>query len=164
MTARRAVPAICAVIAAGALAGCSDSTHGDQQTLKMTQPPDNGGSGSGGAIGNPPSDKNTPPGTGFAFSQPYQDSSHKTVGELDAICIATQPSSGRAINGQCTGTATVPGGTLALNVGGKNIGSNISGAIVGGTGKYAGATGTFTSAEGGGENPSTTDIFNITLP
>ena len=164
MTLRTAVPAICAVIAAAALAGCSDSTHGDQQTLKLTQPGDNGSAGSGGAIGNA-GGRTTAPGSGFAFSQPYQDASHNTVGELDAICIATQPSGESAINGQCTGTATVPGGTLALNVGGKNIGSDISGAIVGGTGKYAGATGTFTSAEtGGGKNPSTTDTFNITLP
>jgi hypothetical protein len=164
MTRRAAIPAICAVIAAGGIAGCSDSTHGDQQTLKLTQPGDNGGGGSGGPIGNPKSEKKIPPGAGFAFSQPYQDSSHQTVGALDAACIATQPSGDRAINGQCTATATVPGGTLALSVGGKNIGSNVSGAIVGGTGKYAGATGTFTSAEGGGKNPTTTDTFEITLP
>jgi hypothetical protein len=38
----------------------------------------------------------------------------------------------------------------------------VTGAIVGGTGKYEGATGSFTSKSlGGGE---TTDTFSITLP
>jgi hypothetical protein len=54
----------------------------------------------------------------------------------------------------------VPDGQLALNVGGE-IAQDVTGAIVGGTGKYEGATGTFTSKSLGGE---TTDTFNITLP
>jgi hypothetical protein len=58
------------------------------------------------------------------------------------------------------------GATLGLNVGGKNIaGGNITGAITGGTGKYAGATGTFTSQKAGsGGNAPNNDTFNITLP
>jgi hypothetical protein len=154
--------AVSALVVAGAVAGCSDSTHGDKQTLKLTEP---GGQGSGGAIGKA-TDKSSPPGSGFAFSTPFQDASGKSVGQIDAMCVATQPSTD-SINGQCTGTATVPGGTLALNVGGKNIGSNITGSIVGGTGKYAGATGTFTSVDAGGGgkgDPSSTDTFEITLP
>jgi hypothetical protein len=157
MRIRTALPAVAVVAAAAALAGCSDSTHGDQQTLKLTEA--GGNQEGGGPIGNA-TNKSTPPGSGFAFYTPLKDSSGKAVGELDAFCIATQPSPEQAVNGQCSGTVTAPGGTLALDVGGKNISNNITGAIVGGTGKYAGATGTFTST--GGEN--STDTFNITLP
>jgi hypothetical protein len=49
---------------------------------------------------------------------------------------------------------------LALNVGGE-IRQDATGAIVGGTGKYEGANGTFTSKSLGGE---TIDTFTITLP
>jgi hypothetical protein len=45
---------------------------------------------------------------------------------------------------------------------GGEISQDVTGAIVGGTGKYEGATGSFTSKSlGGGE---TTDTFSITLP
>jgi hypothetical protein len=138
------------------LAGCSDKTHGSQSTLKLTEP--GGNTGTFAPIGNVTRNK-VPAGSGFAFSSPLQDSSKKKVGELNAVCIATQPSSGQALKGTCSGTAQVPGGSLALNVGGK-IGNGVSGAIVGGTGKYAGATGTFTSV---GQNAQT-DTYNITLP
>jgi hypothetical protein len=145
-----------------ALAGCgSDSTHGSEGTLRLTEP--GGESGSFGAIGHPTRGKLSP-GNGFAFSTPLQDSAKKTVGEVNAICIATQPSSPDAIKGTCSGTATVPGGSFALNVGGKSIGNSVSGAIVGGTGKYAGATGTFSSKPTGGENGSNSDTFSYTLP
>jgi hypothetical protein len=159
---RNAVLGIAAIAGAIAVAGCSDNTHGDQSTLKLVEP--GGNSGTFGIIGQA-AQKSVPPGSGFAFSTPLQDSSKKAVGALDATCIATQPSPGDSVNGQCTGTATVPGGTLALDVGGKDIGSDVAGAITGGTGKYAGATGTFTSqATGGGDNSPSNDTFNITLP
>jgi hypothetical protein len=58
---------------------------------------------------------------------------------------------------------TVPGGDLALNAGG-NVGNGASGSIVGGDGKYAGATGTFTSKPTGGENSPSNDTFSYTLP
>ena len=147
-----------AVAAALALAGCSDSTHGEETTLKLVEPGEESGE-TFGVIGTA-TQKGIKPGNGFAFSSPLQDpSSKKTVGELVATCIATKPSTGETLHGQCSGTAIVPGGTLALNVGG-NAGNNISGAITGGTGKYAGATGTFSSA---GENEQT-DTYSITLP
>ncbi len=44
------------------------------------------------------------------------------MAEINAVCIDTQPTSGEAIlSGTCTGTATVPGGTFALNAGGKGV-------------------------------------------
>jgi hypothetical protein len=138
------------------LAGCSDNTHGSQSTLKLIEP--GGNVGTFKPFGNVSRNKISP-GGGFAFSTPLQDSSKKNVGELNAVCIATKTSTGNTLLGTCTGTSTVPGGSLALNVGGK-IGNNVSGAIVGGTGKYAGATGTFSSS---GKNAQT-DTYNITLP
>lgn len=62
--------------------------------------------------------------------------------------------------GTCSGTADVPDGQLAINVGGE-IGDDVSGAIVGGTGKYEGAAGTFTSKSG---EEGSKDTFDITLP
>jgi hypothetical protein len=158
---RKAMMAGAAVVLLAALAGCSDNTHGEESTLKLTEP--GGNSGSFGVIGHPTRGK-LGPGSGFAFSTPLQDSSKKTVGELDAVCIATQPSPPEALKGTCSGTATVPGGDLALNAGGT-IGNGVSGSIVGGSGKYAGATGTFTSKPtGGGENSPSADTFEIILP
>jgi hypothetical protein len=160
--ARNAVLTVAAIGAALAFAGCSDSTHGSQETLKLIEA--GGNSGTSGVIGKF-SQKGLSPGNGFAFSSPLQDpSSKKTVGELRAFCIATEPSSGNTIKGTCSGTVEASGGGLALNVGGE-IGDNVSGSIVGGTGKYAGATGTFSSvANGKGDNAPQTDTFNITLP
>ncbi len=162
-SARIAVLAAGAGLALFALAGCgSDKTHGSEGTLKLTEP--GGKTGSFGVIGHPTRGKLSP-GDGFAFSTPLQDSSKKTVGELNAVCIGTQPSNPEALKGTCSATATVPGGDLALNAGGT-VGNGVSGSIVGGTGKYAGATGTFSSKPtgGGGENSPNTDTFSYTLP
>jgi hypothetical protein len=156
-----------AVLAVGvAVAGCgSDETHGSEGTVTLTEPAEKGGKDFG-LIGNV-TGKTLKVGTGFAFSAPLQESGSQTVGEINAFCIATKPSPGEAITGTCSGTATVPGGGFALNVGGKEIGSAVSGAIVGGTGKYAGAVGTFTSKEesaGKGEEGPSTLTFHYTLP
>jgi hypothetical protein len=146
--------------------GCgSDETHRSEGTVTLTEPSESGGKNFG-IIGTV-TGKKLKVGTGFGFSAPLQESGGKTVGEIDAFCIGTQPSPGEAINGTCSGTATVPGGGFALNVGGKEIGGEVSGAIVGGTGKYAGAVGTFTSKEesaGKGEEGSSTLTFHHTLP
>jgi hypothetical protein len=160
LNARTVVLGVAAIGAVVALTGCSDKTHGDTSTLKLTEP--GGKTGTFAPIGSPPRRGGLPAGTGFAFSTPLQDSSHNDVGELDVACIATQKSKGQGVNGQCTGTATVPGGALAIAAGGKNIGPSVTGSITGGTGKYAGATGTFTST--GGNNGPSNDTFNITLP
>jgi hypothetical protein len=69
--------------------------------------------------------------------------------------------------GFCSGTAEVPGGEFALNVGGKKIGGSVSGAIVGWMGKYEGAVGSFTSKEessGNDEEGPSTLTFQYTLP
>jgi hypothetical protein len=138
--------------AAAVLAGCGDdNTTGSEETLTFTEV-DKGSHFA--TIGNATGGGQPSPGTGYSLAIPLQDSSKNTVGELNAICIATQP--GKTLTGTCSGTADVPGGQLALSVGG-GIEDNVSGAIVGGTGKYEGATGSFTSR-------ASEDTFNITLP
>jgi hypothetical protein len=161
--ARIAVLGLGAVVALVALAGCGSSkTHGTEGTVKLTNP--GGNSGTFGAIGKT-TEKSIPPGAGIAFSRPLQNSEKKTEGELNVACIATQASK-EGVGGTCTATATVPGGTFALNAGGKEIlGGNTSGAIVGGTGKYNGAVGNFTAKSSSGkENAPSTLTFNYILP
>jgi hypothetical protein len=151
------------VAALALLAGCgSTKTHGEEGTLTLTNR--GGKTGSFGLIGKS-TQKSIPPGAGIAFSRPLQNSAKKTEGELNVACIATQPSKG-GVGGTCTATATVPGGTFALNVGGKEIlGGNITGAIVGGTGKYNGAVGSFSSkSSSGSENSPSTLTFSYILP
>jgi len=160
---RIAVLAVVALAALVALAGCGSSkTHGAEGTVKLINP--GGNSGTFGPIGKA-TGKSVPPGAGIAFSRPLQNSEKKTEGEINVACIATQASK-EGVGGTCTATATVPGGTFALNVGGKEIlGGNVSGAIVGGTGKYNGAVGNFTGKSSSGqENSPSTLSFNYILP
>ncbi len=150
-----------AVVVAGAasvLAGCGDDTS--EETLTFSELDSES---SFAQIGKYPPQRNPPPGSGFSLSIPLlEGSGTDTVGEINAVCIATAPGAQEPLlSGTCSGTADVPDGQLALIVGGE-IRQDVTGAIVGGTGKYEGATGTFTSKSlGGGE---TIDTFNITLP
>jgi len=146
--------------AAMVLAGCTDETTGSEETLTFTE----SSRGSHFAPIGDATRAHDPPGTGFALSIALQDSSKQTVGEINAVCIATKPSPEPVLYGTCSGTADVPEGQLAITEGGTigdNTPSGPSGAIVGGTGKYEGATGTFTSKLSG---ERTQDTFNITLP
>ncbi len=161
--ARIAVLGLGTLIALTAIAGCGSSkTHGTEGTLKFTNP---GGNSTTGLIGKPTA-KGLPPGSGIASSDMLQNSENKTVGEINATCIATQFSN-QSIDGTCTATATVPGGSFALNAGGKGIGGSngVSGSIVGGTGKYNGALGNFSSKPtSSGENSPKAVTFNYILP
>jgi hypothetical protein len=161
---RIVVLALGAVVALVALAGCGSSkTHGSEGTLKLTNP--GGSSNSTTPIGKA-TGRSLPPGAGLAISNQLQNSEKQTVGEINAVCIATQVSR-EGIDGTCTATAIVPGGTFALNAGGKGIGggNGVSGSIIGGTGKYNGALGNFSSkptsnAKGGPKEVT----FNYILP
>jgi hypothetical protein len=144
-----------AVVAVGlVLAGCGDDdTTGSEETLILTEVD----KGSHFAPIGDATENRTPPGSGYSLSIPLQDSSKNIVGELNAVCIATAPGAQEPnLQGTCSGTADVPEGQLVLSVGGE-IRQDITGAIVGGTGKYEGATGTFTSTQ-------SEDTFNIKLP
>lgn len=145
-------------IGAMALAGCTDDTTGSKETLTLAEVEKRGQSA---PIGNA-SEGHNPPGSGFAFSIPLQDSSKETVGEINAVCIATRRAPAEPLlSGTCSGMADVPEGQLAIAVGGTVDPHDTFGAIVGGTGKYEGATGTFTSKFRGDHSK---DTFTITLP
>ena len=94
------------------------------------------------------------------FSSDLLDASKKDVGDLDATCIAVRATGRFDTSSQvCTGVVTIPGGSVTLNVGGKVFqeGVTLRGAVVGGSGEYAGATGSFTST-GGEDQPSKTNL------
>jgi hypothetical protein len=89
------------------------------------------------------------------------------VGEVNALCISTNQNASEGISGTCTATATVPGGSFALNAGGKGIlnGNGSAGSITGGTGKYSGAVGNFSSKPtGNGEGAPKEVTFTYILP
>jgi hypothetical protein len=161
MMVRGGAIAIAVTAAAMVLAGCTDDTTGSEETLTLTEVD----KGSRFAPIGDATKNHTPPGSGYSLSIPLEDSSHDTVGEINAVCFATEPGPAEPLlSGTCSGTADVPEGQLAIIEGGTigdNTPSGPSGAIVGGTGKYEGATGTFTSKLSGEQ---TQDTFNITLP
>jgi hypothetical protein len=152
--------AMAAIAAAMVLAGCEDATTGSEETLTFSELDSESRFAQ---IGKYSRSRNAPPGSGFSLSIPLEESSGtETVGEINAVCIATRPGAQEPnLQGTCSGMADVPNGQLALSVGGE-IAQDVTGAIVGGTGKYEGATGTFTSESLGGKE--TIDTFNVTLP
>jgi hypothetical protein len=157
--------AVLALALAGALAlltGCGSSkSHGEEGTLTLIEPAN---AGLLTPIG--PAKKSFVPGSGATISFPLENSGKKTVGELKAFCFATQPSSGGGLEGTCNGTVIAPGGSFALSAGSKEIftpEAGVSGAITGGTGKYNGALGSFTSKPNG--NSGTSNLtFDYILP
>jgi hypothetical protein len=157
MRVRTAAIAMSAAAAAVVLTGCTDDTHGDEQMLKLTEATN----GQFHPVGDPWPEANKP-GGGFALAIPLADySSGKSAGELNGVCNFTQAKGGRGGKAQCTGTADVSGGQLAIGWA-DSPGTNANGAIIGGTGKYAGAIGTFKSIDQGGG--TFLDTFSITLP
>jgi hypothetical protein len=112
--------------------------------------------GSFAFIDNPPKTKQThngpvtiSAGDEFVLKNPLE-SGGKTIGNLQAFCIATRTVKGFGkAEFLCNGTFTIAGkGTLtgqAINKGGRT-----EGAITGGTGSYAGARGTVVSKPGKG--------------
>ena len=104
-------------------------------------------------------------GDQITFTSGLVDSSGATVGRLDATCTVTSAGNGQfqGAKGQCNGTATLSNGTLALNVGGKPFTDVTTGAIVGGSGDYEGATGSFTSTNTGDNTPNK-DEFHFFIP
>jgi hypothetical protein len=84
------------------------------------------------------------------------------VADLDPLDRRTAgPDAAEGLFGTCTGTADVPGGQLAIVLGGQAEG-NLTAAIVGGTGAYEGATGSVTVKSSGGEG--LLETFTFTLP
>ena len=158
---RRSILAVPAVLVFG-LSACGGGGY-DTKTVKATEK-DTQDFGFSDAAPKTKVGKQGPetlsPGDALSFRSDIVQGA-KTVGSLDATCTATH--GGRFDTGrfQCQGTATLPKGQLVLNVSG-HIGGATRGAIVGGTGDYKGAGGTFESIDS--ENGPTKDTFNIQIP
>jgi hypothetical protein len=110
----------CARVGDDSCAGCPRrmrliKTNGEEGMERFINP--GGSAGTFGAIGKA-TGESIQPGSGIAFSRPLENSGKKTEGDLNVACIATQVPK-KVVGGSCTATAKVPGGTFALNVGGK---------------------------------------------
>lgn len=160
---------IAASTVALALAACGDDTEtklSKRQTLRFTEQQ----GGTFGFADNPPKTQLGPEGPKklssgdqVTFSSEFLDRAGKDVGELDVSCSVTRPGGFDKSRQQCVGTATLPDGVLTpARGGGVFAGDSRSGAIVGGTGAYAGATGQFTEAEVKGGKTDYT--FRIVVP
>jgi hypothetical protein len=106
-------------------------------------------------------------GDQLSFTADMLDTSRKDVGDLDVSCTVTATTTGSFddSHAQCVGTADIPGGSLTLTVGGKAFGAGTTrGAVVGGTGDYAGASGSFTSSDETGADRPSVDRFVIFVP
>jgi hypothetical protein len=106
-------------------------------------------------------------GDQLTFTADLIDGSGKHVGDLDVSCTVTATTSGSFddSHAQCVGTAGLPHGSLTLTVGGKGFGGGTTeGAVVGGTGDYAGATGSFTSSDESGTDKPSEDTFRLFVP
>jgi len=100
----------------------------------------------------------------LSFSNDMLDSSKKKVGEIDATCAVARGGAFDKSVASCIATMSLPGGTLALSLGGAPFSPGThTGSITGGTGTYAGAGGTFTVQQTSDDRPST-DTFHIQIP
>ena len=173
MTHRLLVATTAAVLLAALAAGCGGrgGTTLRKQTLSFTEKQnDNSFSLADNPPKSSPSDGDEPKlsnGDQITFTADMNDRSGKDVGDLDVTCTVTATTTGSFDDSraQCVGTATIPGGTLTLTVGGKAFGAGTThGAIVGGTGNYAGASGSFTSSDESGTSKPSQDTFKLFIP
>jgi hypothetical protein len=88
--------------------------------------------------------KGTSVGDSVVFSRPLlARSDNKRIGTLRVVCVTTQP---KTFTIECHGTYFLPGGTIEAQAGLKDERSpTLHIAVVGGTGKYAGARGAIAS-------------------
>jgi hypothetical protein len=173
VTNRVLVTAAAAVLLAALAAGCGSGggTTFAKRTLTFAERQNDGSFSfadnpprSPAANGDEPKLSN---GDQLTFTADLIDGSGRDVGDLDATCTVTASTTGSFDDSraQCLGTADVPGGTLVLTVGGKAFGTGTTrGAVVGGTGDYAGATGSFTSSDESGTGKPSQDTFDVFIP
>ncbi|MFN8163827.1 MAG: hypothetical protein U0R26_08335 [Solirubrobacterales bacterium] len=92
------------------------------------------------------------------FTNPLE-AEGKVVGKLRVVCTATNSASSKSFAAAgfiCSGIAKIPGGTLVFAA--ELSEGSTEGAITGGSGKYAGARGSFVSKEGKGANTVTVTL------
>jgi hypothetical protein len=172
MTHRTLVAGVAAAALAALVAGCgsgADTTLA-KRTLTFTERENDN---SFSFVDNPPKSSTASDeprlsnGDQLTFTADMLDDSAKDVGDLDVSCTVTATTTGSFddSHAQCSGTAEIPGGSLTLAVGGKAFGAGTThGAVVGGTGDYAGATGTLSSSDEGGTDKPSIDTFVLFVP
>jgi hypothetical protein len=99
------------------------------------------------------------PGDQVIFTNPLE-SMGRIVGKLRIVCTATTAAASKsfaAAGFTCTGIARIPGGTLVVAA--ELAEGSTEGAILGGSGKYAGARGSFVSKEAKGPNTVTITLL-----
>jgi hypothetical protein len=173
MTYRALAAVSAAALLAVLVAGCSGGGGAalTQQTLTFTERQNDN---SFSFVDNPPKssaamgdEPKLSAGDQLAFTADMIDRSGRNVGDLDVSCTVTATTTGSFddSHAQCVGTADIPGGSLTLTVGGKAFGAGTTrGAVVGGTGDYAGATGSFTSSDENGTDKPSRDTFRLFTP
>jgi hypothetical protein len=99
------------------------------------------------------------PGDGFTITQPLHDTSGARAATLYVTCQGVNGSRRFSrIRFICQGEVQLKDGTLSITALFRDVGSGaVTGEVVGGSGAYEGANGSFTSS--GGENP--VDTFHI---
>jgi hypothetical protein len=158
---RRLVPAVSAVLILG-LSACGGGGY-DTKTVKTTEK-DTNEFGFADAAPKAKITKQGPDKLTAADSLAFREllvQGSKQVGELDVHCAVVHRGTFDTAKTQCDATATLPGGTLALSAA-STFGKDVNGAIVGGTGDYKGAGGTFTSQNN--PNGPNHDTFEIQIP
>ncbi|HEY2479293.1 MAG TPA: hypothetical protein VGI17_11265 [Solirubrobacterales bacterium] len=93
------------------------------------------------------------------FTNPLE-AEGKIVGKIRVTCTATNDAGSRHVAAAgfvCSGIAKIPGGTLVFAA--ELAEGNTEGAITGGSGKYAGASGSFLSKEGKGASTVTVTLI-----
>ena len=103
-------------------------------------------------IDNPPRAKNprrpsVSAGDAFVVTTPLASNAGKHIGRLQATCTFTKGASSpnKAASAICYGVFSLKAGQLDALVSTTSLEQGVSGAIIGGTGAYAGARGTFKS-------------------
>lgn len=162
--------AVAAAIIAAVLLGLSacgdDDPKLEEQTLRFTEQETDDFS----FADNPPRTKlgergpeRLSPGDELSFRGNFVDASKKDVGDLDVACTITKGGRFDVSSAQCNGTASLPGGSLILSAGGRAFSDEETtrGAVIGGTGKYSGATGNFTSTD---TEAGSKYVFHVFVP
>jgi hypothetical protein len=168
------VPSAAVAIVALALASCGDDeTAGDESTLTYFL-----GTGSAESFGEEQGRGGAPQPGVTTFEGTLEDGDGNAVGGLSYVCIRVTDRGGGVVSGiptrgehNCSGTVDLPDGQLSIAYSGAirevipfEAGTGppgVTGSITGGTGDYAGATGTHEVVLGR-ERPENT--FTFTLP
>jgi len=98
-------------------------------------------------------------GDELVFTNPLEQEG-KLVGKIRVVNTATKSASSKhfaAARFICSGIAKIPGGTLVFAA--ELSEGNTEGVITGGSGKYAGARGSFVSKEGNGSSTTTVTLL-----